>query len=156
MERPWSYCDFWGQRERIHIQAEPFASCVSKGRLLHPSQLSFCTTRIGLGLIARDSCKDSVRCCFSLAQSCPTLCNPKDCSTPGSTFLYCLTEFAQIHVIESVMLFDHLILCCSPFSSCPQSFPASESFPISQLFASGGRSIGASASASVLPVNIRG
>ena len=44
-----------------------------------------------------------------------------------------------------------------PYSSCPQPFPASESFPVSWLFASGGRSIGvsASASASVLPVNIQ-
>jgi len=40
-----------------------------------------------------------------------------------------------------------------PFSSCPQSFPASGSFPMSQLFASGGQSIGVSASASVLPMN---
>ena len=40
-----------------------------------------------------------------------------------------------------------------PFSSCPQSFPASGSFPISQLFASGGQSIGVSASASVRPMN---
>ena len=40
-----------------------------------------------------------------------------------------------------------------PFCSCPQSFPASESFPISQLFASGGQSIGVSATASVLPMN---
>ena len=43
-----------------------------------------------------------------------------------------------------------------PFSSCPQSFPASESFPMNQLFASGGQSIGDSVSASVLPVNIQG
>ena len=42
-----------------------------------------------------------------------------------------------------------------PFSSCLQSFPASGSFPMSQLFASGGQSIGASASASVLPKNIQ-
>ena len=42
-----------------------------------------------------------------------------------------------------------------PFSSCLQSFPASGSFPRSQLFASGGQSIGASASASVLPMNIQ-
>ena len=41
-----------------------------------------------------------------------------------------------------------------PFSSCPQSFPASGSFLMSQLFTSGGQSIGVSASASVLPVNI--
>ena len=40
-----------------------------------------------------------------------------------------------------------------PFSSCPQSFTASGSFPISQLFASGGQSIGVSASASVRPMN---
>ena len=42
-----------------------------------------------------------------------------------------------------------------PFSSCLQSFPVSGSFPISQLLASGGQSIGASASASVLPMNIQ-
>ena len=41
----------------------------------------------------------------------------------------------------------------NPFSSCPQSLPASESFPMSQLFAWGGQSIGVSASASVLPMN---
>ena len=40
-----------------------------------------------------------------------------------------------------------------PFSSCPQSLPASGSFPMSQFFASGGQSIGVSASASVLPMN---
>ena len=42
-----------------------------------------------------------------------------------------------------------------PFSSCPQSLPASESFPMSQLFAWGGQSIRVSASASVLPMNIQ-
>ena len=43
-----------------------------------------------------------------------------------------------------------------PFSSCLQSFSASGSFPVNQLFTSGGQSIGASASASVLPMNIQG
>ena len=42
-----------------------------------------------------------------------------------------------------------------PFSSCPQSFPASGFFPMSQLFTSGGQSIGVSASTSVLPMNIQ-
>ena len=42
-----------------------------------------------------------------------------------------------------------------PFSSCPQSLPASGSFPVSQLFAQGGQSIGVSASASVLLMNIQ-
>ena len=42
-----------------------------------------------------------------------------------------------------------------PFSPCPQSFPASGSFPISKLFTSGGQRIGVSASTSVLPMNIQ-
>ena len=49
---------------------------------------------------------------------------------------------------------NHLILCCS-LCSCPQSLPASWSFPMNQLFASGGQSIGVSGSASVLPMNIQ-
>ena len=36
--------------------------------------------------------------CFSVAKSCVTLCDPMDCSTPGSSVLHCLPEFAQIHV----------------------------------------------------------
>ena len=55
--------------------------------------------------------------------------------------------------IEWVMPSDYLILC-HPFS-CLQSFPASGSFPVSQFFASGGQSIGVSASASVLSMNIQ-
>ena len=57
--------------------------------------------------------------------------------------------------IESVLPSSHLILC-HPFSSCPQSFPASESFPMSQLFAWGGHSPGVSALASFLPKNTQG
>ena len=56
--------------------------------------------------------------------------------------------------IELVMPSSHLILVI-PFSSCLQSFPASGSFPMSQLFSSGGQSIGISASASVLPMTIQ-
>ena len=54
--------------------------------------------------------------------------------------------------IVSVMPSNHLLLC-RPFSSCPQSFPASESFQMSQLSTSGGQSIGVSASTSVPPMN---
>ena len=54
--------------------------------------------------------------------------------------------------IELVMPSSHLILC-HPLLLCPQSLPASGSFPMSQLFASGGQSTGVSASASVLPMN---
>ena len=55
--------------------------------------------------------------------------------------------------IDLVIPSTHLIFC-HPFSSCLQSFPASGSFPMSQFFASGGQGIGASASASDLPMNI--
>ena len=54
--------------------------------------------------------------------------------------------------IKSVMPSSHLIFC-RPFSSCPQSLPASGSFPMSQLLLRSGQSIGVSASASVLPMN---
>ena len=57
--------------------------------------------------------------------------------------------------IESVMLSNHLVLC-QPFSFCLQPFPGSGSLPMSQFFTSGGQSIAASASASVLPVRIQG
>ena len=60
----------------------------------------------------------------------------------------------KLMFIELMMPSNHLILCC-PFFSCLQSFPASGSFLVSQFFASGGQSIGVSASASVLPMNIQ-
>ena len=56
--------------------------------------------------------------------------------------------------IESVMLPNHLILCC-PLLLLPSFFPSIGDFPMRQLFASGGQSIGAKASASVLPMNIQ-
>ena len=62
----------------------------------------------------------------------------------------------KLMYIKSVMPSNHLILCHSsvfPFSSCPQSFPASGSFQMRQLSTSGGQSIGVSASTSVLPMN---
>ena len=85
---------------------------------------------------------------------------------PGMIFdnypLSCLRFFSLLLVysnpfiscsmsIESVIPSNYLIL----FSSCLQSFPASGSFPVSQPFTSSGQSIGASASASVLPMNIQ-
>ena len=56
--------------------------------------------------------------------------------------------------IESVMPSNHLILCC-PLLFLPSVFPASGSFPVSQFFTLGGLSIGASAFASVLTMNIQ-
>ena len=57
--------------------------------------------------------------------------------------------------VELMLPSNHLIPCC-PFSSYPQSIPASGSFPMTRLFTSGSQSIGALASAAVLPMNIQG
>ena len=84
----------------------------------------------------------------SVTQSRPTLWDPMNHSTPG------LPVHHQLMSIESVMPSNHLILC-HPLLLLPSIFPASGSFPVSQLFASGGQSIGASASTSVLPMNIQ-
>ena len=63
-------------------------------------------------------------------------------------------SWLKLNSIESVMPYNQLILC-HPFLLCPQSFPASGSFQMSQLFSLGGQSTGVSASTSVLPTNIQ-
>ena len=88
---------------------------------------------------------------FQLSRSVgPTLCDRMDRSTPGLPVHHQLPESTQTHVrgVGDATQPSH-----PPFSSSLQSFPASGSFPMSQLFASGGQSIGVSASASVLPMN---
>ena len=79
------------------------------------------------------------------------LCDPKDCSTPGFPVFHYRPEFAQTHVhwVSDAIRPSHILSSPSPPTL------ASRSFPMSQLFASGGQSIGASASASVLIVNIQ-
>ena len=91
----------------------------------------------------------------SVTQSCLTLCNPMDCSMPGLPAHHQLSELAQTRPLH---WWCHPTILSSvvPFSSCFQSFPASGSFQMSKFFPSGGQSIGISASASVLPMNIQG
>ena len=81
---------------------------------------------------------------FSSAQSCPTLCNPIDCSFPVH---HHLPELAQTHVhwVSDAIQPSHPLSSPSP---ALKSFLASGSFPMSQLFASGGLSTGVSASTS--------
>ena len=88
----------------------------------------------------------------SVTQSCLILCNPLDWTTPGFPIHHRPPELAQthVHLVSKPIQPFHPII---PFYSCLQSFPASGSFPMSELFASGGQSIGASAS--VLPMNIQ-
>ena len=91
--------------------------------------------------------------CCSVTKLCPTLCNPMGYGTPCLPVPHpsprvcpssCpLNQWCYSTISSSVIL----------FSFCLQSFPASRSFPVSQLFAWGGQSIGVSASASVFPMN---
>ena len=88
--------------------------------------------------------------CCSVPQLCLTLCDPMDCSTPGFPVLHHLPELAQTHVhrVSDAIQPPHPLLSPSPPAF---SFSQHEG----QLFPSGGRSIGASASASILPMNIQ-
>ena len=68
----------------------------------------------------------------SVTQSCPTLCDPMNCRMPGLPVHHQLPEFTQTHVhrVGNAIRPSHPVV---PFSSCPQSLPASGSFPMSQL-----------------------
>jgi len=91
---------------------------------------------------------------YSASKSCLALCDPRNCSMPG---------FSSLTISQTLLKLMFLSQWChptissfvTPFSSCPQSFLASGSFPISQIFASGGQSTGASASALVFPMSIQ-
>ena len=99
---------------------------------------------------------DRIACGWcSVIKSSPAVCHPMDCNTAGFSVLHYLLEFAQIHVLYQ-WCYPRISSSVDPFSSCLLSFPASGSFPVNQFFASGSQSIGASASASVLPMNIQG
>ena len=88
----------------------------------------------------------------SVAQSCLTLCDPINCSKSGLPVHHQLSEFTQTHVhrVSDVMKLHPVMLFF-----CPQSFPASGSFQMSPLSLLGVQSVGASALASVFPINIQ-
>ena len=88
----------------------------------------------------------------SVTQSCPIPCDSMNCSTPGFPVHHQLPDLTQTCPLSR---WCHPTISSSvfPFSSCLQSFPASGSFPMSHLFASGGQSIWVSTSTSVLPMN---
>ena len=85
----------------------------------------------------------------SVAQSCPTLCNPMNHSTPGLPVHHQLVEFTQTHVNDAIQP-SHPLLAPSPPAPNPSQH---QSFPMSQLFTWGGQSTGVSALASVRPKN---
>ena len=119
--------------------------------------------RCSSSLVVREMKNKTInRYCFvsiqfsSVAQLCPTLCDSMDCSTPGLSVHHQLPEFTQTHVHWiSDTIQPSPPSSVIPFSFCLQSFSALGSFQMSQFFTSGGQSIGVSASASVLPMNIQ-
>ena len=88
----------------------------------------------------------------SVAQSCPTLCDPMDCNMPGFPVHENSWILLKLMSIKSVKPSNYLILCPLLFS--PSISPSIRVFS-NESFASGGKSIGVLASASVLPINIQ-
>ena len=165
----------------LNIQLQYFPKCISQGTntnllyapwkmspviqklyedcyILYSPSWSFCfavleAIRLGSVCMYRLLWLFVLACCFSVAQLCPTLCS-MDCSMPHFPVIHHLPELAQTHVhwvSDDIQPSRPPI----PFSSCLQSFPASRTFLINQLFASGGQAIGPSTSASVLLMNIQ-
>ena len=91
----------------------------------------------------------------SVAQSCPTLCDPMNRSMPGPPVHHQLPEFTQPHVhrVSDAIQPSHPLSSPSPPATNPSQH---QSFPMSQLFAWGGRSPGVSALASFLPKKSQG
>ena len=124
--------------ERVWIKGNPFT-------LLVGMQTSTATGENSVE-IPSDSSVQSL--------SCVQLCDPMDCSMPGLPVLHQLLEFTQTHVhwVNDAIQPSHPL---SPASPPAFNLSQHESFLVSWLFTSGGQSIGVSASASVLPVNIQ-
>ena len=125
--------------------------------LKHPSFAASMTSGIIISGNRRNLAKGKspFQFCCSVTQSRPTLCNPMHCSTPCFPVLHYLPEFAQIEIHwadDTIQQFHPLL----PLLFLPSIFPSIWSFPMSRLFASDNQSIGASASASVFPMNIHG
>ena len=98
--------------------------------------------------------KNSCHTFCSVTKSCPTLCDAVDCSMPGSPSS--VTGVCLNSCPLSQWCYLTISFSATPFSFCLQSFPVSGSFPVSWLSTSGGHRIRASATASVLPMNIQG
>ena len=87
-----------------------------------------------------------------------SLCNPKHCNSPGFPIYHQLSELAQTHVhlvSDAIQPSSDAISFSIVRFSCLRTFLALGSFPVSHVFTSGGQSIGVSALASVLPMNIQ-
>ena len=98
--------------------------------------------------------KSSINQLSSVPQSCPTFCDPMDCSTPGFLVQHQLLELTQthVHLVSDAIQPSHSL---RPLLLLHSIFPSIRIFSTSQFFASGSQCIGVSALASVLPMNIQ-
>ena len=90
----------WKLKKNYHISSNPISGYISKGIEISITQWPLSHSNVQLS---------------SLAQLCPTLCDPMNRSTPGHPVHHQLPEFTQTHVHESVMPSSLLILCCPLF-----------------------------------------
>ena len=98
-----------------------------------------------------DYCETYTNC--SVTKLHLALCNPMDCAHQAAPSFTTTRNLLKLMSTELVMSSNHLLLC-RPLLFLPSIFPAPGSFPVSQLFTSGGQSIGAPAS--ILSMNIQG
>ena len=116
--------------------------------------LHFISTCAVLCLVAQFiSTSDQIR---SVAQSCPTLCDPMNRSTPGLPVHHQLPEFTQTHVHQVCDTIQPSHPLSSPSPPAPNPSQRPESFPMSQVFAWGSQNTGVSALASFLPKKSQG
>ena len=136
-------------RDQTHIS---YVSCMGR-QLLYPT-LKIFSLNPGPNLPSiyiTNGSKDPTLC-LSIHFSCIWLWDPRTAACQAFLSITNSQSLLKFMSTESVMPSNHLILCC-PFLLHLQSFPASESFQMGQLFTSGGQSIGVLASTSVLPMN---
>ena len=130
-----------------HQLTFPFINDFSVTCIAISHHFTHCRASFRIGINFLKLCCCFINCCnCSVTKLCLILCNHMGCSTLGFPVLHYLPELLKLISIESVMS-STVSSSVSPSSSCLQSFPASGSFPVNQLFASGGQSTVASATA---------
>ena len=120
------------------LSTSPFFTFSDLSMLPHLSELGEMLRHV-LKQNNKNTCWMNCCCYCFVAKLCPTLCDPLDCSTLSFPVLHCLQEFAQMHVhwVGDACQSSHPLLPSSPALSLSQH----ESFPMSQLFASGCQSV---------------
>ena len=137
----------------IHTHTHTHTYCLHAKKDFSTYAMKCCINLTSITIFCRSHVTNI--CCYPIAKSCLTLATPWTIACQVSLSFTIFWSFLKLMTTESVMPSNHLILC-HPLSSCLQSFPASGSFPMSQLFEPGGQRIRASASVPVFPMNIQG